>query len=157
MRSTKSLRKTISYLPSAVTQQSALNLSLFSSLPPSKAPHLLYQPWHLWHQYRVSRPWMHPINYGAERICTKWLRHRCGRFFSPSFFLYDTMGKYSRDLMGLLKKKKFFYKNLIIHNCLELKKKILCKRSIKARYTIYPPVYSPKAAELAPGCWAGSK
>lgn len=67
------------------------------------------------------------------------------------------MDKYNTALMGLLKKKKFFYKNLIIHNCWELKKKILCKRNIKTLDTVYPSVYSLQATELAHACGDGSR
>lgn len=70
---------------------------------------------------------------------------------------YEAMDKYSKALMGLLKEKKFFYKNLIIHNCLALKKKNLCKRNIKTLDAVSPPVYSLQAAKLAHACGAGAR
>lgn len=89
IQSPESLTKAIHYLPCGCDLELSPSPSLFSLLSPSKAQSSLqgwfYHPWHLWHQVwgllvmnTSHKPW-------SWEICTKRLRHRCGRDFSPPF------------------------------------------------------------------------
>lgn len=81
-------------------------ISLFSLLSPSKAQSSpgFYQPWHLWHQVwdflvmnASHKPW------SWENLHRMVKAQMWQGFFPPPF--YEAMDKFSKALMGLLKKK----------------------------------------------------